>query len=139
MIFSRIRFSQIALISVLMLASTSFAQEKSMKAYITLFPAGDFVASTSDITGNAEMVSATEVKAQNVKINLSTLKTGLELRDEHAKSKYLEVQKYPEAALVSATGKNGKESGVLRLHGKEVQVEGTYTLLGGNKIRIGMT
>ena len=73
MIFSRIRFSQIALISVLMLASTSFAQEKSMKAYITLFPASDFVASTSDITGNAEMVSATEVKAQNVKINLSTL------------------------------------------------------------------
>lgn len=132
MILSRIRFYQIVLISTLMLASTSNAQQKSMQAYITLFPAGDFIASTSDITGNAEMVSATEVKAQNIKINLNALKTGLELRDEHAKNKYLEVQKFPEAVLVSASGKNGKGSGILRLHGKEVPVEGTYALLSGN-------
>lgn len=109
------------------------AQQKGMKAYITLFPAGDFIASTSDITGDAQMVSANEVKAQNIKINLNTLKTGLELRDEHAKNKYLEVQKYPEAVLVSATGKDGKGSGILRLHGKEAKVDGTYSLSNGNK------
>ena len=127
------RISKSVFFGLLLLGSTTFAQQKGMKTYISLFPAGDFVASTSDITGSAQMVSANEVKAQNITINLNTLKTGLELRDEHAKNKYLEVQKYPEAVLVSATGKDGKGSGILRLHGKEAKVDGTYSLLSGNK------
>ena len=127
------RFSKSVFFGLLLVASTTFAQQKGMKAYITLFPAGDFVATTSDLTGSAQMVSANEVKAQNITINLNSLKTGLELRDDHAKNKYLEVQKYPEAVLVSATGKDGKGSGILRLHGKEAKVDGTYVLTAGNK------
>jgi len=122
-------------IASLFFASSAFAQNaKGMKAYVTLFPAGDFIAQTSDVTGFAEMVSPTEVKASNIKVNLKTLKTGMELRDDHAKNKYLEVAKYPEAILVSATGKDGKGSGVLKFHGKENKVEGTYSLIGGNKL-----
>jgi polyisoprenoid-binding protein YceI len=113
--------------------SSALAEQKEMKAYVTLFPAGDFVATTNDVTGFAEIVSPTEVKASNIKVNLKTIKTGMETRDDHAKNKYLEVAKYPEAVLVSATGKNGKGSGVLRMHGKESKVDGTYTLVDGNK------
>ncbi len=43
------------------------------------------------------------------------------------------MQKYPEAVLVSAAGKDGKGSGILRLHGKEAKVDGTYSLISGNK------
>lgn len=114
------------------LTSTAFAQ-KSMKAYVTLFPAGDFIATTSDITGFAEMVSPTEVKAKDIKINLKSLKTGMELRDDHAKNKYMHVDKYPEAILVSATGKDGKGSGILKFHGKENKIDGTYSLISANK------
>lgn len=120
-------------LTILLITPSAFAQQKNLKVYVTLFPAGDFIAATTDITGYAEMVSATEVKAKDIKINLKSLKTGMELRDDHAKNKYLEVAKYPEAVLVSATGKNGKGSGVLRLHGKDAKVDGTYELLGGNK------
>lgn len=122
-------FALISLFSI----SSAFAQQKGMKAYVTLFPAGDFIATTSDITGFAEMVSPNEVKAKDIKVNLKSIKTGMELRDDHGKNKYLEVAKYPEAILVSATGKDGKGSGVLKLHGKEAKVDGTYTILPGNK------
>lgn len=125
-------FLKLFLLVFMLFASAARAQQ-NLKAFISLFPAGDFVAATSDVTGHAEMVSANEVKAQNIKINLKSLKTGMGLRDEHAKNKYLEVQKYPEAILVLATGKNGKGSGLLKLHGKEAQIVGTYTLLKGNK------
>lgn len=120
-------------LATLLLTPSAFAQQKNLKVYVTLFPAGDFIAATTDITGYAEMVSATEVKAKDIKINLKSLKTGMDLRDDHAKNKYLEVSKYPEAILVSASGKNGKGSGILRLHGKEAKVDGTYELLGGHK------
>ncbi|MBC7466773.1 MAG: YceI family protein [Bdellovibrio sp.] len=120
-------------IITVLLSVSAFAQQKGVKVFVTLFPAGDFIAQTADVTGFAEIVSPTEVKASNIKINLKTLKTGMDLRDDHAKNKYLEVEKYPEAILVSATGKNGKGSGVLKMRNKESKVEGTYTLLGGNK------
>ena len=120
-------------IVTLLLSVSALAQQKGVKVAVTLFPAGDFVAQTSDVTGFAEIVSPTEVKASNIKINLKSLKTGMDLRDDHAKNKYLDVNKYPEAILMSATGKNGKGSGVLKMRNKESKIEGTYTLLAGNK------
>ncbi|MFZ3231310.1 MAG: YceI family protein [Pseudobdellovibrio sp.] len=116
-----------------LLISSAWADQKNLKVYVTLFPAGDFIAETNDITGAAELVSPTEVKAKDIKINLKSLKTGMETRDDHAKNKYLEVQKFPEAILISAIGKNGKGAGVLKIHGKETKVDGTYTLVDNNK------
>jgi polyisoprenoid-binding protein YceI len=58
---------------------------------------------------------------------LKNVTTGITLRDEHTK-KHLEVDKYPEAVLVSATGKDGKGEGVVKIHGVERSVKGTYEI-----------
>lgn len=120
-------------LSILLISTVVFAQEKGMKAYVTLFPAGDFVASTNDVSGQVEVLPNGDVQAKDIRVNLTNLKTGMDLRDDHAKNKYLEVGKYPEAILVSGTGKGGKGTGVLKMKGKDAKVEGTYTVLGGKK------
>lgn len=66
------------------------------------------------------------------KLNLSQLNTGIELRDEHMKNKYLEVSKFPESNLiihqfeVSESQLNQFEfEATLRLHGVEKRVKGS--------------
>lgn len=108
--------------------------QQNVKVYVQLFPAGDFVATTKDVIGSAEINAANEISAKNITVNLNSIKTGLELRDEHAKVKYLQVKNFPEATLVSAAGKEGKGTGVLRIRGKEAAVDGTYSLSNNKKL-----
>lgn len=73
--------------------------------------------------------------------NLSDLKTGITLRDNHMKEKYLEVAKYPTAKLSvmglpakdSQTDSKGDFKGSLTLHGETKEVSGTYTYAGSSK------
>lgn len=65
-----------------------------------------------------------------LKIKLSSLTTGLSLRDGHMKDKYLEVEKYPEALLTIPKqsipkGGSGAFEGDLILHGVKSKVSGT--------------
>jgi polyisoprenoid-binding protein YceI len=74
--------------------------------------------------------------------DLSHLKTGIELRDEHMKTKYLEVDKYPLAKLVLSPipltvqelnrdlNKNFK--GMLTLHGVSKEVSGLFIFRSGD-------
>lgn len=72
---------------------------------------------------------------------LQNLKTGIELRDEHMKDKYLEVSKYPQAKLTIPEQKlpdswttanpslhDFKFKGVLQLHGEEKEISGTVNV-----------
>jgi polyisoprenoid-binding protein YceI len=74
-------------------------------------------------------------------LQLDNLKTGIELRDEHMKEKYLEVVKFPQAKLFIKTlpiplnWRLKPESisekpfeGLLTLHGIEKAISGTFTL-----------
>ncbi|RYZ68942.1 MAG: YceI family protein, partial [Proteobacteria bacterium] len=70
-----------------------------------------------------------EVMAQNIVVNLKSLKTGVELRDKHT-LKHLEVQKYPDAVLTMAKGKGGKGVGKIKIRGIEKPISGTYTVSG---------
>jgi len=96
-----------------------------------LTPAGDFVAKTTDVKGQAFMKD-NAVMAKDVVVSLKNLKTGIELRDKHTK-KHLEVEKYPEVVLVKAVGKEGKGKGKIKLRGKEKVVEGTYKVSSDHK------
>ena len=65
-------------------------------------------------------------------LDISSLDTGMQLRNEHMKNKYLEVKTYPEAKLnfkdveVSPSAAAGKPfHGMLTLHGVTKPVEGT--------------
>lgn len=76
-----------------------------------------------------------------IKFNLNTLVTGIELRDEHMKNKYLEVVQYPEAVLTfkdfllpsawsikSPRIINSSFKGTLKLHGVEKELTGNFSI-----------
>lgn len=104
------------------------AMAQSVTVDVILNPMGDFKAKTSDVKGFATM-KGDEVSAENIVVNLKSLKTGVELRDKHTQ-KYLETPKFPEAVLVSATGKGGKGKGKIKIRGVEKDIEGTYKVEG---------
>ncbi len=68
--------------------------------------------------------------------DLKTLDTGIDLRNEHMKEKYLEIKKYPQAELTLSELKIKPEdlksdferdfSGLLALHGVSKNVEGKF-------------
>ncbi len=99
---------------------------------ITLHPAGSFKLKSSEVKGFATQ-KGNVVEAKDVTVNLKNVQTGIGMRDTHTK-KYLEVEKYPEAVLVSATGKDGKGEGIVRIHGVEKKVAGTYKIEGSNLV-----
>jgi len=80
----------------------------------------------------------------SVEMELGKLETGISLRDEHMKDKYLHVKEFPRAKLTlleapadeafAASLSNGGErdfKGKLELHGKEREVSGKFTAQGG--------
>ena len=62
------------------------------------------------------------------KVDLSKLDSGIELRDEHLKEKYLHIKKYPNATIfidkqkILFSGESNKIKAVLKFHGKEKEI-----------------
>lgn len=108
------------------LSFNAFAQSATVD--VVLNPMGDFKAKTSDVKGFAT-VTGDEVSAKDIVVNLKSLKTGVELRDKHTQ-KHLDTTKFPEAVLISATGKGGKGTGKIKIRGKEQDITGTYKIVG---------
>lgn len=80
----------------------------------------------------------------SAEFDMNNLSTGINLRDQHMKEKYLQVQQHPKAKLTltdaavdpafATTLSNSGEKpfkGRLQLHGQEREVEGTYTAKNG--------
>jgi polyisoprenoid-binding protein YceI len=70
-----------------------------------------------------------------VSFQLDTLKTGIELRDDHLKNKYLEVEKFPTATLTFSNFKIPDDltseipfNGILNLHGIDQPIQGLVTI-----------
>ena len=57
----------------------------------------------------------------------------MNLRDDHAKNKYLEVKKYPTAVLLEAVGANGIGKARIKVKDKESVVTGTYKISSSGK------
>lgn len=104
------------------------AMAQSASIDVVLNPMGDFKAKTAEVKGEAK-VKGDEVSAQNIVVNLKNFKSGVELRDKHTQ-KYLNTASYPEALLVSATGKGGKGKGKIKIKNVEKDIEGTYKVSG---------
>lgn len=111
----------------------AFAQDAEVA--IKLSPAGSFKVKSKDVRGFATQVHGSHdgVEAKNIVVGLKNIETGISLRDQHTK-KHLEVEKYPEAVLVSANGSGGKGHGVIRIKGIENKIEGTYKIEGSNLV-----
>jgi hypothetical protein len=105
----------------------SFAQTAEVS--ISLRPAGSFKATSKEVKGFAEMKPDHSVEAHNIAVGLKNIATGIALRDQHTK-KHLEVDKFPEAILVSAQGQGGKGTGVIKIKGIQQKISGTYSVEG---------
>lgn len=123
-------FKRLLIVSVF--AATS-ANASSFTADVKLSPAGSYKAQTGKVEGQAYKTADGGVAADNVKIDLRTITTGVSLRDKHTKE-HLDVAKYPEAKLVKASGKGGKGTATIDIRGKKVEVAGTYKVNGDKLI-----
>ncbi|MBX9766148.1 MAG: YceI family protein [Bdellovibrionales bacterium] len=101
---------------------------------VTLSPAGDFTGKVTKIEGFATESNG-KVRSENIKVPLSELSTGITLRDTHTK-KYLEVDKFPYATLISAEGENGKGKGVIEIKGVQKEITGTYKINASELISV---
>jgi polyisoprenoid-binding protein YceI len=99
---------------------------QNLKLFVGLNPAGDFVAESDQVTGQAVENPDGSVEATNIRVPAKSLKSGINLRDEHMTNKYLEADKYPDIILKVAKGKDGKGLAILIIKGKEGKVSGTY-------------
>ena len=100
----------------------------SIEVAITMNPAGSFKAKTKAVKGSATKTE-TGFIAKDITVNLTTLETGVGLRDKHAKDK-LNVKEHPQAKLIKAQGKNGKGLALIELKGKKIKAKGTYKIKG---------
>jgi polyisoprenoid-binding protein YceI len=94
---------------------------------VDLIPGGDFKAKVTTVEGFATL-DGNKIKAENIKVILKNIKTGVALRDQHTK-KYLMADQY-DAILVKGEGENGKGKGKLKIKNIEKDVAGTYTVQG---------
>lgn len=122
---NRTFFSAI-IFSALLTGHSAFAN--NLQIDVALSPAGSYKAETKKITGSARR-TADGIEAEGVTIDLKSITTGIALRDKHTKE-HLMVDKYPQAKLVKATGKDGKGKATIELRGKTVEVSGTYKIDG---------
>ena len=106
---------------------------KGRPAFITIKGVGN------GVTGS--LVDEKNILNGELFFDLTTLNSGIDLRDEHLKNNYLEVDKYPKASLKISNLKLPEHSsddqrfeGVLNLHGVEQKIIGTYTFKKSTQI-----
>lgn len=109
------------------LISSAIASTKNLSIDVALSPAGSFTITSSKIKGKVYIDSNGEISAKNIKVPVKTLKTGIELRDNHLKKKLgHEKDKKAVLLLVEAKGANGKGKAKFRVLNKEQIVDFTY-------------
>lgn len=90
---------------------------------------------SSDLKG--EINEDKEMLSGTITLDPKTLKTGMDLRDNHMKDNYLQVEEFTMITLTLKPFKpsaSGKTEGVLKLHGKEKAVMVDYKLKKDEKI-----
>jgi polyisoprenoid-binding protein YceI len=105
----------------------------AVELQVSLSPAGSFTAKSSAVKGSAQK-DGNGFDAKDISLDLTTLETGIGLRDKHMKEKYFETEKYPKALLTQASGQDGKFTGTLKIHDTPTKVSGTYTIAGAQVV-----
>ena len=122
-------------ILILFLAFSSFAfAEPGVEADFKVTGGKTITATTKSVKGKVVLQNG-EYVAQGIVVDLKTLTTKMDLRDEHMRNKYLEVGKYPDAVLTSGKGKDGKGTGKIKIHGVEKDISGVYKPLNDKEVQ----
>lgn len=115
---------------LIILGVSQFAWSDQVEVKLRLSPTGQFEAKTNLIKGKV-LVTNGQVTAQSIRVPLASLKTGIKLRDDHMKKKYLEIEKHPEAILHMGEGKSGQGQGELEIRGIKRPIKGIYKVKEG--------
>lgn len=92
-------------------------------------PAGDFLGKSSKIQGFATKQGA-KIVAENILIPVASIDTGMALRNQHMKDKYLEAGRFPYLKLIKGEGEGGQGKGLFEVRGKQKEIPGTYEVIG---------
>lgn len=112
---------------ILLFSSLVFAHE--IKIEVSLNPAGSFIAQSGQLKVEKLVRQNKDgFSLSKAELSLSSLSTGIELRDRHMKENYFEVSNYPQAELFKTSGKEGRFKGNLKVHGVTKAIQGTYEL-----------
>jgi hypothetical protein len=98
--------------------------EGMLKIYVTLKPAGSFVAKSDKLKGDL-IKSGDSFSAEKISVSIESMKTGMSLRDEHF-CKHLGCIEHPKAILTNLKAANGKGRGTLDLNGVKKEIEVSY-------------
>lgn len=104
-------------------ALNGFAQKVS--ADVELFPAGDFTAKSSSLTGYMVKKDGKLLLGTPLKVKVDSFDTGLGLRNDHMK-KYMGGSKHPVITVNKAAGKGGEGVALLGMNGKSNKVKFKY-------------
>jgi hypothetical protein len=103
------------------------ATKKSFIVDVSLFPAGSFQIKSSKIKGKVSLNTDGTLEAKNIRIPIKSLKTGIDLRDEHLKKKLgYESDSKVNLLLLQATGKSSKGNATFEVLGEKQTVPFTY-------------
>lgn len=119
------------LTALALVSSFSALAANKLALNVELSPAGSFTATTDKIKGDVTKNKDGSVTAKELTVPIKSLKTGIDLRDEHLK-KHLGYKEHPQAKLSDIKGKDGKATGVLEVAGVKKPIDITYTEEGNN-------
>lgn len=120
------------LILIALFSMSLIAQE--IAADVELFPAGDFTAKSSSLTGYMVQKDGKLLLGTPLKVKVASFKTGLSLRDDHMK-KYMKAKDHPEIIVAKAAGKDGEGVALLKFAGKSKKIKFKYST-SGKKVKV---
>jgi len=99
----------------------------------TTAPLEDIIGLTNSIKGEIQAdlanLKSPEMRGR-VEVDLAGLKTGIELRDEHLRNRFLETEKHPKAVFTLEKVRSASSDKVIPSKLIELVVEGTFELHG---------
>jgi hypothetical protein len=100
--------------------------KKGIKVFVELTPAGDFTITSSSIIGKVKRTPKGLV-AKNLYVKVDSLKTGVDLRDDHVKKRLKDGKKYKKIIIKKGIARNGKGKAIIEVKGIKKKFPFTYT------------
>jgi polyisoprenoid-binding protein YceI len=113
---------------LLITTSTLCFAEPKVTLFIGLTPAGSFQAVSKKPKGNL-LKSGSTFSADKISVSIESLKTGIDLRDEHT-WKHMNSAKNPKATLSDLKAEGGKATAKLEVNGVTKPINITYVEKG---------
>lgn len=115
-------------LGILLLLVSSLSFSASVSLFVKLSPAGSFEAITREINGRV-IYKGGKLKSKRILVAVDSLKTGIDLRDEHLK-KYLRHIKNPYIYMHDLKGENNRGTGMLEVCGVKKKIIFIYKVKG---------